>query len=61
MERIKEVVKELLASRDYSSCMTKTLDLILNDKMNSLELNKCLSDNNSSIGDIKPKFRSTLV
>ena len=39
MERIKEVVKELLASRDYSSCMTKTLDLILNDKMNSLELN----------------------
>lgn len=48
MEKIKEVVKELLASRNYSSCMTRTLDLILNDKMNSLELSSCLSDNNYS-------------
>lgn len=61
MERIKEVVKELLASRDYSSCMTKTLDLILNDKMNNLELNKCLSDNNSSIGDIKEEALSLII
>lgn len=61
MEKIKKVVKELLASHDYSSCMTKTLDLILNDKMNSLELNRCLSDNNSSIDDIKDEVLSLII
>ena len=61
MEKIKEVVKELLASRNYSSCMTRTLDLILNDKMNSLELSSCLSDNNYSIDDIKEEALSLII
>ena len=61
MEKIKEVVKEQLASRNYSSCMTRTLDLILNDKMNSLELSSCLSDNNYSIDDIKEEALSLII
>lgn len=44
MEKIKDVVKQLRESHDYSSIMVKTIELILNDKMNSMELNQCLSD-----------------
>lgn len=61
MEKIKEVVKVLVASHNYSTILKKTIDLILNDKMNSMELNKCLSDNNSSIDDIKPEALSLII
>ena len=61
MEKIKEVVKKLMTSHHYSSCMTNTIDLIISDKMNSLELNRCLSDNNYSIDDIKEEALSLII
>ena len=61
MEKIKEVIKELMSSHHYSSNMTKTLELIINDKMNRSELNKCLSDNNISIDDIKIETLSLII
>ena len=61
MEKIKEVVKKLMTSHHYSSCMTNTIDLIISDKMNSLELNRCLSDNNVSIDDIKTEALSLII
>lgn len=61
MEKIKEVVKGLMASRQYSPCIKETLDLIINDKMNSIELNRCLSENNLSINDIKEEAMSLII
>lgn len=61
MEKIKDVVKQLRESHHYSSIMEKTIELILNDKMNSMELNKCLSDNNYLIDDIKPEALSLII
>ena len=61
MEKIKEVVQELMSRNHYSSCMTQTLELILNDKMNSLELDRCLSENNSSIDKIKIEALSLII
>lgn len=61
MEKIKEVVKELRLRNNYSSCMVKTLDLIMSDKMNSLELNRCLSDNNLSVDSIKEEALSLII
>lgn len=61
MEKIQKAVKELMLSHHYSSCMTKTLDLIVNDKMNRLELNRCLSENNMSIDDIKTEALSFII
>lgn len=61
MDKIKNVVKELKESHHYSSMMEKTLNLILNDKMNSMELNQCLSSENMSIDDIKPEALSLII
>ena len=61
MEKIKDVVKQLRESHHYSSIMEKTIELILNDKMNSMELNQCLSDENMSIEDIKPEALSLII
>ena len=61
MEKIKDVVKKLKESHHYSSIMEKTIKLILDDKMNSLELNQCLSDENMSIEDIKPEALSLII
>ena len=61
MDKIKDVVKELKESHHYSSMMEKTLNLILNDKMNSMELNQCLSGENISIDDIKPEALSLII
>ena len=61
MEKIKDVVKQLRESHHYSSIMVKTIELILNDKMNSMELNQCLSDENMSIEDIKPEALSLII
>jgi hypothetical protein len=61
MEKIKDVVKKLRENHRYSSIMEKTIELILNNKMNSLELNQCLSDNNYSIDDIKPEALSLII
>jgi hypothetical protein len=61
MEKIKKIVKELRGCHHYSSIMGKTMDLILEDKMNSMELNQCLSDENMSIDDIKPEALSVII
>ena len=61
MDKIKDVVKQLRESHHYSSIMVKTIELILNDKMNSMELNQCLSDENMSIEDIKPEALSLII
>lgn len=61
MEKIKDVVKQLRESHHYSSIMEKTIELILNDKMNSMELNQCLSGEIMSIEDIKPEALSLII
>ena len=61
MEKIKAVVKKLRENHHYSSLMEKTLGLILSDKMNSIELEQCLSDENMSIDDIKPEALSLII
>lgn len=61
MDKIKDVVKKLIESHHYSSTMEKTLNLILNDKMNSMELNQCLSSENMSIDEIKPEALSLII
>lgn len=61
MEKIKDVVKKLRENHHYSSLMEKTLGLILSDKMNSIELEQCLSDENMSIDDIKPEALSLII
>ena len=61
MEKIKDVVKKLRESHHYSSIMEKTIDLILHDQMNSMELNQCLSDENMSIEDIKLDALSLII
>ena len=61
MEKIKETVNVLLTSYHYSSVMKKTLELILNDKMNSLELTKCLSVENLTTDDIKTEALSLII
>ena len=61
MEKIKVIVNALLARYQYSSVMKKTLELILNDKMNSLELRKCLSQENLTLDDIKIEALSLII
>lgn len=61
MEKIKETVNVLLTRYHYSSVMKKTLELILNDKMNSLELTKCLSAENLTTDDIKTEALSLII
>lgn len=61
MEEIKTVIKVLRETHHYSSIMEKTMELILNDKMNSIELNQCLSGENMSIDDIKPEALSLII
>lgn len=61
MEKIKEVVKELISTHHYSKVMLETLNLIFTDKMNSWDLNKCLSDNQMSINDIKNETLSLVI
>lgn len=61
MDKIKDVVKGFRESHHYSSIMEKTLNLILNDKMNSMELSQCLASENMSIDDIKPEALSLII
>lgn len=61
MEKIKKVVKQLRESHRYSSIIEKTIELILNDKMNSIEMNQCLACENMSMDDIKPEALSLII
>lgn len=53
MEKIKKAVKNLLETQSYSPVMVDSLHLILDDKMNSVELKKLLSANDYTISMIK--------
>lgn len=53
MEKIKDAVRNLLAAKEYSHVMVGSLNLILEDKMNSIELEKILYANNSNIEKIR--------
>ena len=61
MDKIKKAVKELLEERQYSPIMVKVLNLILEDKMNSIELKKCLSENGYQLSMIKPDALSVIL
>lgn len=61
MEKIKIVVKGLLERNNYSPIMVKVLNLVLDDKMNSLALKQCLSENGSSINTIKSEAISVIL
>ena len=61
MNKMKEIVSILTENKHYSPIIKKTIELILNDKMNSIELNKCLSENNASMDDVKPEAMSLII
>lgn len=61
MEQIKKAVKELLEERKYSPMMVRCLNLILDDKMNSIALKKCLSESGYALSVIKPEALQVIL
>lgn len=53
MTDLKEAISILMEKGDYSPAIRGILNLIFEDKMNSIELNKYLNQNYISINDIK--------
>ncbi len=61
MEQIKKAVKELLEERKYSPMMVRSLNLILDDKMNSIALKQCLSENGYTLSMIKSEALQVIL
>ena len=61
MEQIKKAVKELLEERKYSPMMVRCLNLILDDKMNSIALKQCLSESGYTLSMIKPEALQVIL
>ena len=61
MEQIKKAVKELLEEKKYSPMMVRCLNLILDDKMNSISLKKCLSESGYALSVIKPEALQVIL
>ena len=61
MEQIKKAVKELLEERKYTPIMVRCLNLILDDKMNSIALKQCLSGSGYTLSMIKPEALQVIL
>lgn len=61
MEQIKKAVKELLEERKYTPMMVRALNLIIDDKMNSIALKQCLSESGYSLSMIKPEALQVIL
>lgn len=61
MDKIKKAVEELLGERKYPPMIVKALHLILDDKMNSIALKQCLSEEGYNIGMIKPDALNVIL
>ena len=61
MEHIKKAVKELLEERNYTPMMVRALNLIIDDKMNSIALKQCLSESGYTMSMIKPEALQVIL
>ena len=61
MEQIKKVVKELLDERNYTPMMVRALNLIIDEKMNSIALKQCLSESGYTMSMIKPEALQVIL
>lgn len=61
MTELKKAIEEMIASGVYSPRICGILDLIIEDKMNSIELKKYLSQQCISINDIKQETLQVII
>ncbi|MBR7030488.1 MAG: hypothetical protein IKI06_04545 [Prevotella sp.] len=61
MSELKKTIEEMIESGDYSPRICGILNLIIEDKMNSIELKKYLSQQCITINDIKSETLQVII